>query len=151
VTENAQAPRERNGRWRCGASGNPKGRPRGAKDNGPRRRVGQRENAAEWTQRDWQTFFRQIVQRTDGRPDARHGAAYSECVALWLLLNPPVQRAGLCVQCGKPLNPPVSTVNGAPVRVDGAWLHWACLPWFLRARWDTAKAGLERLGIWVGV
>jgi hypothetical protein len=68
-------------------------------------------------------------------------------VALWLLLNPPVQRAGLCAQCVKSLDLPMSTVNGAPVRADGAWLHWACLPWFLRARWDAAKVGLERLGI----
>ena len=35
----------------------------------------------------------------------------------------------------------------APIRVDGAWVHWVCLPWFLWARHDAAKAALERLGI----
>jgi hypothetical protein len=45
------------------------------------------------------------------------------------------------------LDIPLSSVNGAPIRVDGAWVHWACLPWFSRARWDTAKVALQRLGI----
>ena len=42
---------------------------------------------------------------------------------------------------------PMSTVNAAPIRADGAWVHWGCLPWFLRARWDAARAGLQQLGI----
>jgi hypothetical protein len=71
-------------------------------------------------------------------------------MALWLLLHPAVQRAGLCAQCSKPLDVPMSTVNGAPVRAEGAWLHWGCLPWFLSARWAAARAGLHRLGIGVG-
>jgi hypothetical protein len=45
------------------------------------------------------------------------------------------------------LDPPRSSVNGAPVRVDGAWIHLSCQPFFLRARWDTAKAALQQLGI----
>jgi hypothetical protein len=71
-------------------------------------------------------------------------------MALWLLLNPPPQRPGLCAQCGKMLDVPLGSINGAPVRADGAWLHWGCFPWFLRTRWNAAKAELHRLGIIAG-
>jgi hypothetical protein len=111
VTERAQALRERNGRWRRGVSGNPRGRPRGSKDHAPRRHVGYRENVVEWTERDWLAFYRHAFQQAEGHPDAKHGVAYSECVALWLLLNRPVQRAGMCAHCGKTLDLPISTVN----------------------------------------
>jgi len=29
----------------------------------------------------------------------------------------------------------------------GRGCNWGCLPWFLRARWEAAKAGLRQLGI----
>ena len=146
VTHVEQTERDR-GRWRRGVSGNRLGRPRGAKDRTPRRRAGDRERAAEWTPSDWRVFYRRTFQEAEGVPGEKHGAAYAECTALWLLLNPPAQRPGLCAHCGKVLDVPVSSVNAAPIRVDGAWVHWVCLPWFSRARWDTAKMALQRLGI----
>jgi hypothetical protein len=117
------------------------------KNRNPRRRAGDRERLAEWTEFDWHVFYRRTFQSAVGMPAEKHGAAVAECTALWLLINPPVQRAGLCPHCGKALDLPSSSVNGAPIRVDGAWVHWACLPWFSRARWDTAKAALQPLGI----
>jgi hypothetical protein len=102
---------------------------------------------AEWTEHDWRVFYRRTFQSALGGPAEKHASASSECMALWLLLNPPPQRAGLCARCDKTLDMAQSSVNGAPIRVDGAWVHWACLPWFLRSRWDLAKWALQRLGI----
>jgi hypothetical protein len=160
VTEASQAVRQTNGRWRRGVSGNPKGRPRGSKNRRPRRRADP-ERAAEWTGHDWRVFYGRAFQEAQGMPDEKHGAALAECTALWLLLNPPRQRPGLCAQCGKTLNPPLSSVNGAPIRFDGAWVHWSCQPWFSRARWDAGqgRAGAARnqgrritlFGKWAGV
>jgi hypothetical protein len=147
VTHVEQFARDQHGRWRRGVSGNPTGRPPGSKNRAPRRRVGDRERAAEWTVSDWQVFYRRTFQSAVGEPTEKHGAAFAECMALWLLLNPPAQRPGLCAHCGKVLDVPVSSVNAAPIRVDGAWVHWVCLPWFSRARWDAAKNALWRLGI----
>jgi hypothetical protein len=138
--------RDRRGRWRQGQSGNPAGRPRGSK-NGHPRRAASRERAADWTKHDWRIFFDRAKRATEGADAERHGAAVSECTALWLSLHPPVQRAGVCAHCGKTLDPPISTVNAAPIRADGAWIHWGCLPWFQWARWGAAKAGLQRLGL----
>jgi len=146
VTQVEQAERDAHGRWRRG-SGNPAGRPRGAKNRQPRRRAGDRERVAEWTEHDWRVFYRRMFQDADGGPAEKHGAAFAECTGLWLLLNLPSQRPGLCAYCGKTLDVPLSSMNGAPIRVDGAWVHWTCLPWFSRARWDTAKMALRRLGI----
>jgi hypothetical protein len=53
----------------------------------------------------------------------------------------------LCPQCGGALDPPLSSVNTAPLRLDGGWIHWRCAPFFLRSRWDAAKVALQRLGI----
>ena len=139
--------RNQDGRWRRGVSGNPIGRPPGSKNRTPRRRAGDRERAAEWTKHDWRVFYRRTFQSAPGGTAEKHGAAFAECTAMWLLINPPAQRPGLCAHCGKTLDVPLSTVNGAPIRVDGAWVHWACLPWFSRARWDTAKAALQWLGV----
>ena len=47
MTHVEQAERDAHGRWRRG-SGNPAGRPRGAKNRRPRRRAGDRERVAEW-------------------------------------------------------------------------------------------------------
>jgi hypothetical protein len=71
----------------------------------------------------------------------------AEATALWLMLNPPAQRPGLCAHCDKPLEVPMNVLTGAPVRVDGAWLHWGCLPRFLNVRWAAAKEGLKALGL----
>jgi AAA domain-containing protein len=90
------------------------------------------------------------LHETDGDAGQKHAAAFSECMALWLLLHPPVQRAGLCAQCHKPLHLPMSTVDGAPLRLDGCWTHFGCARFFLHRRWDEAKAGLQRLGIAAG-
>ena len=139
-----QSSRDHRGHWRPGLSGNPAGRPRGSKNRRPRRQA-DLQRAPDWTPRDWAAFYHRAVNA--GTHADRHGAAISECIGLWLLLNPPEQRAGVCTQCGKPLDVPLSSVNGAPVRADGAWVHWGCLPWFLRARWDAAKASLQRIGI----
>ena len=146
MTHVEQAERDAHGRWRRG-SGNPAGRPRGAKNRQPRRRAGDRERAAEWTNHDWRVFYNRAYQEAEGGPDEKDGSASAQCMALWLLLNPPPQRSGLCAQCNKPLDIPLSSVSGAPVRVDAAWVHWGCAPWFCRARWETAKNGLWRLGI----
>ena len=146
MTWASQGPRDPHGCWRPGVSGNPKGRPRGSKDRRPRRRPDP-ERATEWTEQDWHVFYRRIFREAQGVPDEKHGAAFAECTALWLLLNPPAHRPGLCPKCGRGFNAPRSSLNGAPIRVDGARVHWVCLPWFLWARHDAAKAALERLGI----
>ena len=146
MTHVEQAERDAHGRWRRG-SGNPAGRPRGAKNRHPRRRAGDRERVAEWTEHDWRVFYGRMFHDAQGRLDEKHGAAFGECTALWLLLNPAPQRPGLCPHCGKALDLPLSSLNGAPIRVDGAWVHWICLPWFSRARWHAAKGALQRLGI----
>jgi hypothetical protein len=88
-----------------------------------------------------------MFQDADGAPAEKHGLAFAECTAIWLLLNLPSQRPELCAYCGKTLDVPLSSMNGAPIRIDGAWVHWTCLPWFSRARWDAAKMALQRLGI----
>src|SRR5262249_36522112 len=148
VTHAEQAAlRDQHGRWPRGVSGNPVGRPRGSKNRIPRRRAGDRERLAEWTEHDWRVFYRRTFQSAGGMPAEKHGAAFTECTALWVLLNPPPQRPGLCAHCVKSLDLPLSSVNGAPIRFDGAWVHWSCLPWFSRTRWDAAKAALTRLGI----
>jgi hypothetical protein len=139
--------RDRYGRWQRGISSpNPKGRPRGSKNRRVRRQADQ-ERAAEWTAHDWSVFYQRTFQETEGGLAEKHGAAYAECTALWLLLNRPPQQPGLCAHCNKPLDLPLSSISGAPIRIDGAWVHWGCLPWFSRARWDAAKNALKRLGI----
>ena len=143
------APRDHCGRWLRGSSGNPAGRPRGSK-NKQRRRAGDLERAAHWTRHDWRALYRRTFHETNGEAGEKRAAAASECIALWLLLNPADQRPGLCAQCAKPLDVPRSSIGGAPVRADGAWVHWVCLPWFFTARWGAAKVGLQRLGIPVG-
>ena len=146
MTHVEQAERDAHGRWRRG-SGNPAGRPRGAKNRHPRRRAGDRERVAEWTEHDWRVFYQRTFQEAEGEPSEKHGAAYAECTSLWLLLNRPAQQTGLCGYCSKPLDIPLSSISGAPIRIDGAWVHWGCAPWFCRARWESAKNGLWRLGI----
>jgi hypothetical protein len=146
VTHVEQAERDAHGRWRRGASGNPMGRPIGSK-NQRRRLKADPERAAEWTDHDWRVFYQRTFQQTQGEQHEKHGAAWAECMALWLLLNPPLQQTGLCSQCNRPLDIPMSSVSGAPIRIDGTWVHWGCAPWFCRARWESAKNGLSRLGI----
>jgi hypothetical protein len=141
-----QSLRDHRGHFLPGVSGNPRGRPRGSKNRYPRRPA-DRGRAAKWTRHDWAVVYGRAYHETDGDAGQKHAAGVSECMALWLLLNPPAQRAGLCARCAKTLDAPLSSVNGAPVRADGAWVHWGCLPWFLRARWDAAKVGLQRLGV----
>jgi hypothetical protein len=92
-------------------------------------------------------IYQRSFQEAEGGLGEKHGAAFAECMALWLLLNPPPQRPGLCAHCGKPLDIPLSSVSGAPLRVEQGWTHWGCAPWFRRARWDAAKMALQRLGI----
>jgi Family of unknown function (DUF5681) len=138
--------RDRRGRWRRGVSGNPSGRPCGSR-NRIRRVRADRERAADWTRHDWQAYYARTAAEAQGDAGMKHAAAFAECVGLWLLLNPPSQRPGMCAQCGRTLDPPNATADGAPIRLDGAWVHWACARWFLRARWDKAKQELERLGI----
>ena len=147
MTHVEQTERDHHGRWRRGVSGNPAGRPSGSKNLTPRRRAGDRERVAEWTEHDWHVFYQRTFQEAEGEPSEKHGAAYAECTSLWLLLNRPQQRPGLCGYCSKPLDIPLSSISGAPIRIDGAWVHWGCAPWFCRGRWDSAKAALQRLGI----
>ena len=137
------------GRWRQGTSGNPAGRPRGSK-NRFRRVRGDLERAAHWTRHDWQAFYNRMLDAAHGDLGQKRAAADSEAIALWRLRYPPVQRPGLCCHCGKPLDVPLSSINGAPIRADGAWVHWGCFPWFQQARWHAAKDGLRRLGVPVG-
>jgi len=141
--------RDHRGHFLPGISGNRRGRPRGSKNRYPRRPA-DRGRAAEWTRHDWAVVYRRTLHETDGDAGQKHAAAFSECMALWLLLHPPVQRAGLCAQCHKPLHLPMSTVDGAPLRLDGCWTHFGCARFFLHRRWDEAKAGLQRLGIAAG-
>jgi hypothetical protein len=139
--------RDSSGRWRKGTkSPNPAGRPRGSKNRTYRRRADP-ARAAKWTAHDWRVFYQRSFQEAEAGPGEKHGAAYAACMALWLLLNPAPQQPGLCGYCSKPLDIPLSSITGAPIRVDSAWVHWGCLPWFCRARWGSAKAGLSRLGI----
>jgi hypothetical protein len=144
-----QIVRDHRGHFLPGVSGNPRGRPRGSKDRYPRRPAG-RGRAASWTRHDWAVIYRRAFHEIDGDAGQKHAAAYSECAALWLQFHPPVQRAGLCAQCSKPLDLPMGTVDAAPLRLDGCWTHFGCARFFLRRRWDEAKAGLQRLGIEVG-
>jgi hypothetical protein len=138
--------RDHRGRWKKGCSSpNPAGRPRGSK-NQTRRRKAEPERAAEWTPHDWRVFYQRSFQEAEGGPGEKRGAAFAECTALWLLLNPAPQQTGLCSYCSKPLDVPLSSVSGAPIRVDGTWVHWGCMPWFCRARWENAKVALQRLG-----
>jgi hypothetical protein len=95
-------------------------------------------------------FHHLAALRAEGEWADKQAAANSECIAMWLQLHPPAQRPGLCAHCGKTLEVARSSISGAPVPADGAWLHWACLPWFWRSRWDAARAGLHQLGIGVG-
>src|SRR5262249_30173254 len=132
-----------------GVSGNPAGRPRGSKNRYPRRSA-DRARASKWTLHDWAVFYRRAFHEIDGDTGQKHAAAFSDCMALWLLLHPPVQRAGLCPHHNKPLVLPMSTLNGAPIRAEGAWLHWGCLSSFLYSRWNVARAGLRQFGIGVG-
>jgi hypothetical protein len=138
--------RDQFGRWRKGQSGNLKGRTPGSKNRSYHRRADP-ERAAKWTENDWWVFYQRTFQQTEGGLEEKHGAAWTECVALWLSLDPPPRRPGLCAHCGKPLDVPLSSVSGAPIRIDGAWTHWGCAPWFCHARWHSAKAALRRLGI----
>ena len=139
--------RDARGRWLSGgASPNPRGRPRGAKNKTPRRRADP-ERAADWTRHDWQVYFRRTAQAADGTVEERLAAAASEATALWLILHPPIQQPGRCAHCGQTLDPPRATADAAPIRLDGAWVHFGCGRWFLWARWSAAKAGLQRLGI----
>jgi hypothetical protein len=147
VLDQQHQTRDRSGRWLRGCqSPNPKGRPRGSKNKKVYRKT-ERARAAEWTDRHWRAFYQRTFQQAQGEQHEKHGAAWAECMALWLLLNPPPQQTGLCGYCSKPLDVPGSSITGAPIRVDSAWVHWGCLPWFCRARWGSAKAGLSRLGI----
>jgi hypothetical protein len=138
--------RDHRGRWRKGQSGNLKGRTPGSRNRSYRRRADP-QRAAKWTAHDWRAFYQRTFQQAGGWPAEKHGAAYAECTALWLLLNPALQQPGLCGHCGKPLDVPLSSISGAPIRIDGDWVHWGCAPWFCRARWDSAKDALWRLGI----
>jgi len=139
--------RDQFGRWRKGTkSPNPAGRPRGSKNRTYRRQADQ-ARAANWTAHDWRVFYQRTFQQAQGEQHEKRGAAWAECTALWLLLNPPPQQTGLCGYCNKRLDVPGSSITGAPIRVDFAWVHFGCLPWFCRARWESAKAALWRLGI----
>jgi len=121
-------------------------RPRGSK-NQRRLLKADLQRAAEWTAHDWRVFYQRSFQEAEGGPGEKHGRAFAECTALWLLLHPPPQQTGLCGHCSKPVDIPLSSISGAPIRIDGDWVHWACLPWFFHARWHSAKAALRRLGI----
>jgi len=58
VTHAEHIVRDQHGRWLRGVSGNVAGRPRGSKNRTPRRRAGDREHLAEWTEHDWRVFYR---------------------------------------------------------------------------------------------
>jgi hypothetical protein len=140
------ARRDHRGRWRDGVSGNPAGRPVGLKNRQPRRRA-DRERTAEWTVYDWQIFFGRAFRAAAGAPAEKHAAALAECTKLWVLFHPLQPQPGLCAHCNRELDPLRSSVNGAPVCIDGAWIHLSCQPFFLRTRWDTAKEALRQVGI----
>jgi hypothetical protein len=138
--------RDRFGRFQKGHSGHPAGRTPGSKNRKFRRKADP-ERAAEWTANDWRVFYQRTFQEAEGAPSEKHAAAYFECTALLLLLRPPPRRTGLCSQCNTRLDTPRSSVSSAPIRIDGAWVHWGCAPWFCRAQWERAKAALQRFGI----
>jgi hypothetical protein len=54
------------------------------------------------------------MNAADGDLAQKRAAADSGAIALWRLRYPPVQRPGLCCHCGKPLDVPLSSINGAP-------------------------------------
>src|SRR5215470_17101336 len=106
--------RDRRGRWLKGTkSPNPAGRPRGSKSRTYRRRADP-ACAAKWTDYDWRVFYERTFREAEGGPTEKRGAAWTACMAFWLLLNPAPQRPGLCGYCSKPLDVPLSSVNGAP-------------------------------------
>lgn len=139
--------RDSKGRWLPGTSGNPTGRKQGTRDKRPRRQPGDIERAAEWSQFDWRIYFERIARAAPGTAADKHAKALAECVALWLLLNPPAVTIGMCSKCKRGLDPSQNSIDAAPIRVEGAWVHWSCMRWFLRARWDEAKMALRSLGL----
>jgi hypothetical protein len=136
--------RDAGGRWQPGQSGNPRGRPRGAKDRGPRRRG---PLSAPESEREWRLYYRRKFQEAQGGPLEKACAAFAASVVLWLSTNPPQQRLGLCAYCHKELHTSQPSIRNAPVHLDSAWLHWCCVPSFLHARWNTATAAIQKLGL----
>src|SRR5262249_490246 len=138
--------RDRFGRFQKGHSGHPAGRTPGSKNRKFRRKADP-ERAAEWTANDWRVFYQRTFQEAEGAPGEKHGAAWVQCMGLWLSLNPARQQPGSCGYCNKRLDTSLSSVSGAPILVHGAWTHWSCLPHYCRSRWESAKNALRRLGI----
>jgi hypothetical protein len=76
-------------------------------------------------------------------------AAFTECLGLWQLINPPKAQPGTCAFLSCPLDAPTATFGTAPIRVEGVFVHWGCVPRFAHGRWHEAKAALSRFGIHV--
>ena len=136
--------RNRQGQFTPGASGNPKGRPRGSRN---RWRRADPERAMLWKASEWRLHFARTMTAAPGRPDERAGAAYAACQRLWRLLHPPRAKSGMCAQCGFTLTPPKPSFGAAPIPFDNVFVHHNCLCQFALSRWEEARLALHRLGI----
>jgi hypothetical protein len=103
--------------------------------------------AVRWTAGEWRLYFARFQRTAEGDFEQRRAAAFAECLGLWQVLNPPKARPGLCAQCERPLEVPNAVHDAAPFRIEGVFVHWACVRQFLWERWHLAKEALSRFGI----
>ena len=136
--------RDHRGRWQRGHTGNPFGRTKGSRN---RWRRADAARAMHWTAGEWRLHFARSLQAAEGDLGQRRAAAFAQCLGLWQALNPPKARPGLCAQCERPLEVPNPSYDAAPFRIEGVFVHWACLRRFLHERWHLAKDALSRFGI----
>ena len=136
--------RDHRGRWRKGRSANPAGRAKGSRN---RFRRADPARAGYWKASEWRMHFARAQQTAEGDFEQRRAAAFAECLGLWQAQNPPKARPGLCPQCERPLEVPNSSYDAAPFRIEGVFVHWACVRQFVHERWHLAKNALSRFGI----
>jgi len=136
--------RDQRGRWQKGHTGNKFGRKKGSRNRWSR---ADPARAIHWTAGEWRLHFARSFQAAEGDLGQRRAAAFAECLGLWQALNPPKARPGLCAQCERPLEVPNPSYDAAPFRIEGVFVHWACLRRFVHERWHLAKDALSRFGI----
>ena len=136
--------RDQRGRWQKGHTGNRFGKKKGTRN---RWRRADPSRSANWKPGEWRLHFARSLQTAEGDLEQRRAAAFAECLGLWQVLNPPKARPGLCAQCERPLDVPNAVHDAAPFRIEGVFVHWACVRQFVHVRWYLAKDALLRLGI----
>jgi hypothetical protein len=136
--------RDARGRWCHGVSGNPAGRPKGSRN---RWRRADPARAHAWTAGEWRPHFARIMHTAQGDRGQQAAAAYSQCQALWRVLNPPKAQTGLCPACGRSLDPPNVVFDAAPIPFEGTFIHFSCIRQFALSRRHQAKQALSGFGI----